>query len=86
MPSFLVVYGRRSGKVETVEYDVPAQAFAQRLLLEEESDSDTEIVVVQADSLEDLRATHRRFFESASEMMASLQAPHAEQSDLAQGT
>ena len=70
MRHFVVVYQRRRGLVINMrEFDDRSQAFDQRWAMDAEyqADPDVEIVVLSADSEEDLHKTHGRYFKSVAD-------------------
>lgn len=72
MKSFLLVYNRRTGALDYKEYSGPTarkRAFAGRLSRELSKDVDVEIVVLSADSLDELKRTHGRYFSSARDLV-----------------
>lgn len=72
MNSYLLVYDRRSGHLDSQEYGGPdgrAEALRQRILLERQHRrGDIEVVVIAADSMDELRRTHSRYFSSVSSL------------------
>lgn len=71
MNNYLIKYDRRSGHSDVWEFPGPggrAAAIRERLRLEGESGADEEIVVIAADSRDDLARTHSRYFKSPSEL------------------
>jgi esterase/lipase superfamily enzyme len=64
--SFLVLYNRRSGALQVQEFSGPdsrSRALKKRFKAERRrTDKDLEIVVVTADSLDEVKATHGRYF------------------------
>jgi hypothetical protein len=73
MPSFLLRYHRRTGELEVTEFTgarARSDALSARLSAEaERTDPDVEINSLSADSLEDLKHTHGRYFHSPSELI-----------------
>lgn len=72
MSNFLLVYNRRTGDLRHLEFKGAAgrqRALKRRLKAEAARvDSDEEIVVISADSLEELMRTHGRYFRSVSQL------------------
>ena len=70
MRSYVFVYNRLTGDLRTEEFDagLQRQAFERRLELEQTVAPDTEVVVFHADSLDEIRKTHRRYFMSVQDM------------------
>ncbi len=69
MSGFLLVYHRRSGRLETIEqFTGPTgaqDALRARISRESEiDDPDVEVVALNSDSEETLRRTHARYFEA----------------------
>lgn len=61
--NFLISYHRRSGKVSVQEIEDPREATAAVLKLElAETNPNIEHVVISADSLDDVKRTHSRYF------------------------
>jgi hypothetical protein len=69
MKPYLIVYNRRSGAKTVKEY----AAMKERLHLEVGADADTEIVVLSSDSIESLRVTHARYFQSVRSILEDSQ-------------
>lgn len=77
MKYFLVVYNRRTGTLnQLVEFaaDERAAAFQARFHLEAmaRDEPDLEVIVLGASSRETLQKTHRRYFETVEELVASV--------------
>jgi hypothetical protein len=74
---FLIEYDRSGGKIVTFQqFDSAERETAQNARFEMELDLNRrgiehEIVLLEAESEKDLRRTHRRYFESLSELVAS---------------
>jgi hypothetical protein len=69
---FLLVYDRAAGKlVDCREFDDYSDALATRFELERGKANAGEIVVLSAESRENLERTHARYFKSASQLAAS---------------
>ena len=75
---FLIQYDPQAGKIiyfETFRNDQGANADAARLevelKLQREGGIDHEVVLFEAESEEALRQTHRRYFESAGDLLRS---------------
>jgi len=73
---YLIHYDRRSGKiVQFAKYSDADRATAEgvRFFWESNTDDldDQEIVLLEAQSEEDLRKTHQRYFASASDLLKS---------------
>ena len=71
---FLIYYDRRDGVIRSLSSFNDAdrqEAEAARLAieLEPEQSTDTEVVLLEAESEGDLRKTHRRYFVSASDLL-----------------
>ncbi len=73
MTSFLMQYDRRTGDLEVTEFvgeHAREEALAARVQAEaERASEDLEVVVLAADTLEELKRTHGRYFRSASELV-----------------
>jgi hypothetical protein len=73
MTSFLMQYDRRSGDLEVTEFvgeSAREEALAARVQAEStRASEDVEVVVLSADSLDELKRTHGRYFKSASELL-----------------
>ena len=63
---FLMTYNRKSGENHVEVFTDSALAFAVRQDKEAELGSDYEIVVLTAQSIEDIKKTHGRFFKLGS--------------------
>jgi hypothetical protein len=78
MSSFLIRYNRRTGDVQVREFvgeEGRRRALAGRIRAERSRETpDLEIVVLSADSLDELHRTHGRYFKSASELLSGLAA------------
>ena len=74
MNSYVLVYQRSTGVLRYEEFGPGRQAaaFARRLTLDRQVGLGTEVIVLHGDSLEDLRTTHRRYFEDAPQLAARL--------------
>ena len=71
MKSFVLVYERDTGELSVEEF-APGQrseAFRRRSVLQRSVGPNVEVVVLHADDVRDLRTTHRRYFESARELL-----------------
>lgn len=72
MNSYLVVYDRRSGHRDITEYPGPGGrtvALQERLRVERKHRRDhVEVVVITANSQDELRRTHSRYFGTVSEL------------------
>jgi hypothetical protein len=74
---FLIEYERRIGKMISFrKFDNAERETAQNARLEMEIDLnrrgiEREVVLLEAETEEDVRRTHRRYFESLSELVAS---------------
>ncbi|MFI5374000.1 MAG: hypothetical protein ACHQ8D_05160 [Candidatus Rokuibacteriota bacterium] len=72
---FLIEYDRRGGRIVTFErFSDSARAEAEKIRLDLElllsrQSLDHEVVLLQAASEEDLRRTHRRYFETPGELV-----------------
>lgn len=75
MRYFLLVYDQTSlGLLQEYEFEETehAQAFQKRFELERSLDrSDVEIVVLGAESREDLQTTHGRYFKSMADLLSA---------------
>lgn len=70
MSFVLIQYDRRAGKTTLVqEYTRREEAYARRRLLEVNKDSNTEVVVIEGSSLDDIKRTHRKYFLSLVELV-----------------
>jgi|tagenome__1003787_1003787.scaffolds.fasta_scaffold17383525_2 hypothetical protein len=73
MTSFLMQYDRRSGDLEVTEFvgeSARQEALAARVRAEStRASEDVEVVVLSADSLDQLKRTHGRYFKSAPELL-----------------
>ena len=70
MSGFLLVYHRKSGRLERLEEfggpEGARDALRERLRVEKENrDPDVEVVALNSDSEETLRRTHSRYFNAA---------------------
>jgi len=73
MSFVLIQYDRRAGKTTLLqEYTQRDEAYARRRLLEADKDANTEVVVLEGASLDDIKRTHRRYFLSLSELVQAL--------------
>ena len=75
MAHFLLIYDRAAGRlVRNEEYTDAAAAFAGRVLAESEfaNQPAIEIVALTAESEEELRTTHGRYFLDLSELAARI--------------
>lgn len=71
--NWLIIYHRRRGALLSCDpYEDGQEALAGRFRLERDAHPDVEIVVLGADSLEDLKAMHGRYFLSMPELVARL--------------
>lgn len=74
---FLIRYDRRAGKIVSFKaFDDADRSNAESTRLDLElsgtlSETDEEIVLLEAQSEADLRKTHRRYFESAQDLVKS---------------
>ena len=72
---FLIQYDRHEGRMISIEsFSDPERSKAQDLLLKLElqlnqNGSDREVVLLEAESEDALRVTHRRYFEDLSEII-----------------
>jgi len=75
MNNYLLVYDRRSGALTVEEFAGPsgrAPALKARLQMERQpGHEDTEVVVIAADSQDDLKRTHARYFGSVATLARS---------------
>lgn len=72
MPSYLVEFHRLSGNKTLTAFDDQSEAMRARVQRELNNDDlDTEIVVINSPSLEDLKITHSRYFASEPTSVAS---------------
>ena len=74
MTVFLLSYNRTSGELEVdSDFATSREAMAARMLAESAAtDPDVEFTVLEADSVNDLLATHSRYFETSPQMAARL--------------
>ena len=79
MNSYVLVYERSTGALQHEEFGPGrrAEALARRLVLDRQVGPGTEVVVLDGESLEDLRTTHRRYFEDVHQLLARLSGPLA---------
>ena len=75
MKSFLITYDRRAGKllaIQVFDESRRSEAMKERFAIElrERSHPDIEVVILEAASEDDLRKTHRRYFDSARDLIA----------------
>jgi hypothetical protein len=70
MKSFVLVYNRPTGTLTYREFPEGKrqEAFAWRSEVQRSVGPGDEVVVFHADQIEDLKATHRRYFEDVSQM------------------
>lgn len=75
MTSFLMRYDRRTGDLEVTEFageNARQDALTARVQAESErASADVEVVVLAADSLDELKRTHGRYFKSVPELVRS---------------
>jgi hypothetical protein len=75
MKYFVLVYNQKSGELRIEEFPAGAGLDAQErrfeLELEYRRDPDLEIVMLGADTIDDLMRTHARYFKSISELAAA---------------
>lgn len=74
MVNFLLVYNRRTGERPVLrEFTLSSDAIRARFEMERayRGEPDIEVVVLTASSEAEIRATHRRYFESVSDMIAA---------------
>lgn len=73
MTSFLMQYDRRTGELEVTEFageHAREDALAARVQAEAtRANADVEVVVLAADSLEELKRTHGRYFKSIRQLV-----------------
>ncbi len=69
MSPFLVIYNRSTGSVTVQEFEDSSLAMEARLALESTLGDDVEVVVLSSESDEQMRETHSRYFNSASEIL-----------------
>lgn len=64
MKHFLLVYDRRTGRLDHRQFDTGASAYEAYCTAERErvNDKNTEVVLLSAPSFEALRATHGNYF------------------------
>jgi len=72
MKSFLIIYNRLSGKVDVREFFDPSLAIAARLDYEAHCSVDEEVVVLGSDSLESVKRTHSRYFQSVPQILRAM--------------
>jgi hypothetical protein len=79
MTSFLMQYNRRTGDLDVTEFagaQARREAIAARVDAEEtRASEDIEVIVLTADSLDDLKATHGRYFYTPEELVRRAFAP-----------
>ncbi len=71
MTHFLMVYDKPRGELLAVEeFDDSREALSARFKRERQhgSQGDVEVVVLSADSIDDLRRTHGRYFKQAQDL------------------
>jgi len=76
---YLIVYDRHKGEIlERADYPEKDRdrAFADRLrkMLDRRGQDDVEVVLFGADSFDDLKKTHSRYFQSSEEILAGIDA------------
>lgn len=65
MPAFVIEYNRRTGRTNVTSFTDPQAAMRRRFELSRERfDDSIEIVSISARSLEDVKRTHSRYFQS----------------------
>ncbi len=76
MNSYVLVYERSTGKLQHEDFGPGrrAEAFARRSALQRQVGPGIEVVVLDGESLEDLRTTHRRYFENVQQLVARMAA------------
>jgi hypothetical protein len=73
MSFFLIQYDRPAGKMTLLqEFASREEAYAQRRVLESNKAANIEVVVLEANSLDDIKRTHRRYFLSLAELIESV--------------
>lgn len=74
MSSYVLIYERSTGMLQHEEFGPGrrAEAFARRSVLQRRVGPGTEVVVLDGESLDDLRTTHRRYFEDVQQLAARL--------------
>ena len=76
MSHFLIVYRRSTGERESTDDLGSDRAEALRVLFEREArergDSDLEVILLSAPSLDALKTTHARYFKTVRELAADL--------------
>jgi hypothetical protein len=70
--NFLVVYDTSSNQAKIRSFDDLTDANTARSKAESENDSNLEIVVVSAYSLESLKASHSRYFKTLPQILDEL--------------
>lgn len=76
MNSYALIYERSTGKLQHEELGLGqrAEAFTRRSVLQRHVGPGTEVVVLDGDSLDDLRTPHRRYLEDVHQLAARLAA------------
>jgi hypothetical protein len=69
MKAFLIEHDRRTRRTKVREYKNNTEAFAELRVLEAEREDHVEVVLMFADSEEDLRNTHSRYFYGMRELV-----------------
>lgn len=74
MNSYVLVYERGTGALQHEEFGpgLRTEAFARRSALQRQVGPGTEVVVLDGESLDDLRTTHRRYFEDVHQLATRL--------------
>ncbi len=67
--AYVFVYTRKTGDLKVEECPTPEEAMQRRFALEKEVGPGVEVVTFYANSLEDIRKTHSRYFYSVPELL-----------------
>ena len=76
MPQYIVIYDRKSGEAHIREFKgegASDAALAARFDAERHAKPNEEIASLTASSIDELRRTHSRYFQSSNEMFDSLE-------------
>lgn len=76
MSHFVVIYDRATGKAQIRSFEganASMDALEERFVAEGNAGPDEEVTTLTADSIEDLQATHARYFRNAGEMVDDLE-------------
>lgn len=69
MKDFVLIYNRKSGNLRLSEFEDPVEAVRVRMEREKfyRGDPDTEVVLITAHDLDDIKKTHSRYFMNVAE-------------------